>query len=105
VLKRSGAGPRAACLQQLTDGIELAIAGYAYLKGTVLTDPSLPLENVSNEAHVGVFAYATTLNVLGKSAKFDMIVSYTSLAAEGLVFGQPHARFVNGFADPRFVSR
>ena len=83
-------------------GLNFAIAGYAYLKGSVLTDPSLPLENVSNEAHIGVFAYATTLNVLGKSAKFDMIVSYTSLAAEGLVFGQPHARFVNGFADPAF---
>jgi len=83
-------------------GMNFAIAGYAYLKGTVLTDPSLPLENVSNEAHVGVFAYATTLNVLGKSAKFDMIVPYMSLAAKGLVFGVPHERYVTGFADPAF---
>ena len=71
-------------------------------KGSVLTDPSLPLENVSNEAHVGVFAYATTLNVLGKSAKFDVIVPYTSLAAKGLVFGMPRERYVTGFADPAF---
>jgi hypothetical protein len=83
-------------------GMNFAIAGYAYLKGSVLTDPSLPLENVSNEAHVGVFAYVTTLNVLGKSAKFDVIVPYTSLAAKGLVFGLPHARYVNGFGDPAF---
>ena len=83
-------------------GLSFAIAGYAYVKGTVLTDPSLPLENVSNEAHVGVFAYATTLNVLGKSAKFDMIVPYTSLAAKGLVFGLPRERYVTGFADPAF---
>jgi hypothetical protein len=48
------------------------------------------------------FAYATTLNVLGKSAKFDMIVSYMSLAAKGLVFGVPHERYVTGFADPAF---
>ncbi|MEZ0258890.1 MAG: transporter [Chthoniobacter sp.] len=83
-------------------GLNFVIVGYGYAKGSVLTDPSLPLENVSNEAHVGIFAYATTLNVLGNSAKFDMIVPYTSLAAKGLVFGQPQARFVNGFADPAF---
>jgi hypothetical protein len=83
-------------------GMNFAIAGYAYLKGSVLTDPSLPLENVTNEAHVAVLAYVTTLNVLGQSAKFDVIVPYTSLAAKGLVFGLPHARYVNGFGDPAF---
>jgi hypothetical protein len=83
-------------------GLNFVIAGYGYAKGTVLTDPSLPLDNVSNEAHAAIFAYATTLNVLGKSAKFDMIVPYTSLAAKGLVLGQPQARYVNGFADPAF---
>ena len=64
-------------------GLNFVIVGYGYAKGSVLTDPSLPLDNVSNESHVGVFAYATTLNVLGKSAKFDMIVPYVSLAAKG----------------------
>ena len=83
-------------------GLNFVVAGYGYAKGSVLTDPSLPLENVSNEAHVGVFAYATTLNVFGKSAKFDTIVPYTSLAAKGLVFGLPHSRYVTGFADPAF---
>ena len=83
-------------------GLSFLIAGYAYAEGSVLTDPSLPLENVSNNTHVGVFAYATTLNVLGKSAKFDVIVPYVSLAAKGLVFGLPHERYVTGFADPAF---
>jgi hypothetical protein len=45
-------------------GLSFAIAGYGYAKGNVLTDPSLPLDNVSNESHVAVLAYATTLNVL-----------------------------------------
>jgi hypothetical protein len=83
-------------------GLNFLIAGYGYAEGTVLTDPSLPLDNVSNDSHVGLFAYATTLNVLGKSAKFDMIVPYASLAAKGLVFGVPRERFVTGFADPAF---
>jgi hypothetical protein len=83
-------------------GLSFLIAGYTYAEGSVLTDPSLPLENVSNNLHAGVFAYATTLNVLGKSAKFDLIVPYTSLAAKGLVFGAPRERYVTGFADPAF---
>jgi hypothetical protein len=83
-------------------GLNFVIAGYGYAKGSVLTDPSLPLDNVSNEAHIGVFAYATTLNVFGKSAKFDLVVPYTSLAAKGLVFGLPRERYVTGFADPAF---
>ena len=83
-------------------GMNFVIAGYGYARGSVLTDPSLPLENVRNEAHVGVFAYATTLNVLGKSAKFDVLVPYSSLAAKGLVFGLPRTRFVTGLGDPAF---
>ncbi len=83
-------------------GLNFVIAGYGYAKGTVLTDPSLPLDNVSNNSHVAVFAYATTLNVLGKSAKFDLIVPYVSLAAKGLVLGAPVQRFVTGFGDPAF---
>jgi hypothetical protein len=100
VLRAQDLEPRA--YSNSPTGLNFAIAGYGYVKGTVLTDPSLPLENVSNEAHVAVFAYATTLDVFGKSAKFDMIVPYTSLAAKGLVLGLPRARYVDGFADPAF---
>ncbi len=83
-------------------GLNFLIGGYGSGKGSVLTDPSLPLDNVSNESHVGVFAFATTLNVLGKSAKFDMIAPCASLSAKGLVFGLPRERHVTGFADPAF---
>lgn len=83
-------------------GMNFLIGGYGYARGSVLTDPSLPLENVSNNTHAGIAAYATTLNVLGKSAKFDVIVPYVSLAAKGLVFGLPRERYVTGFADPAF---
>ena len=83
-------------------GLNFTIVGYGYAEGSVLTDPSLPLDNVSNNTHVGIFAYATTLNVFGKSAKFDMIVPYVSLAAKGLVLGVPRERYVTGFADPAF---
>lgn len=83
-------------------GLNFVIVGYGYAEGSVLTDPSLPLENVSNNTHVGIVAGATTLNVFGKSAKLDMILPYVSLAAKGLAFGEPRERYVTGFADPAF---
>jgi hypothetical protein len=83
-------------------GLNFVIIGYGYASGSVLTDPSLPLENVSNQANAGILAFATTLDVLGQSAKFDVILPFTALGAQGLVFGLPQSRYVNGFADPAF---
>src|SRR4051794_6330728 len=83
-------------------GTNFVIVGYGYASDTVLTDLSLPMENVSNESQIGIFAYARVLNVFGKSAKFDMIVPFAGLRAEGLVFGRPHEREISGLADPLF---
>ena len=67
-----------------------------------LTDPALPLENVSNESHVGVLGFATTFGAFGQTGQFGLIVPYASIAAKGLVFGLPHTRYVDGFADTAF---
>ena len=83
-------------------GLNFVIAGYAYAKGDVLTDPSLPLENVSNESHVGVFGFATTFRAFSQSGKFDFVVPLASLEAKGVAFGMPRSRHVSGFADPAF---
>ena len=34
-------------------GLNFVLLGYGYTTGTILTDPSLPIENVTNEAHIG----------------------------------------------------
>lgn len=83
-------------------GMNFFVAGYGYTKGAVLVDPSLPIENVSNEAHIAAIGLATTLNVLGQSSKLEVVVPYASLAAKGLVLDMPHARYISGFGDPAF---
>ena len=83
-------------------GLNFVIAGYGHASGTVLTDPSLPLENVSNESHFGVLGFATTFGAFGQTGQFGLIVPYASIAAKGLVFGLPHTRNVDGFADTAF---
>jgi hypothetical protein len=83
-------------------GLNFVVVGYAYSTGKLLTDPSLPVDNVSSSSHIGLLGLATTFNMLGQSAKFDLIVPYVSLAAKGQVFGVPRARYIDGFGDPAF---
>ena len=83
-------------------GLNFVLLGYGYTTGSVLTDPSLPIENVTNEAHIGVFGYVRVLNVFGKSGKVELLVPFAGLTAKGLVFGQPHTREISGLADPYF---
>jgi outer membrane putative beta-barrel porin/alpha-amylase len=83
-------------------GLNFLIAGYSYATGSVLTDPAVPLDNVSNDAHVGFLAFVRTLNVFDKSAKCEMVVPYGSLFAKGVLLGMPRERFVTGFSDPAF---
>lgn len=83
-------------------GLSFIIVGYSNAKGAVLADPSLPLDNVSNDSHIGTLALVTTLNVLGKSAKIDMAFPFGSLLANGLLDGVPRERYVLGFGDPAF---
>ena len=47
-------------------------------------------------------AYVRSLDVAGKSAKFDVILPYSSFSAHALVDGLPKDRQMAGFGDPRF---
>jgi hypothetical protein len=81
-------------------GLSFVLFGFGHTEGSVLTDPALPVDNVSIESNFGLSAFATTLDIFGKSGKIDVVLPYASLLAEGLVFGMPHTREVDGFADP-----
>ena len=52
--------------------------------------------------HTGVLAYARTLDVWGKSGKFDVILPYSQLSGSAMFAGQPHERKVTGLQDPLF---
>jgi hypothetical protein len=83
-------------------GLNFLIAGYSYSQGDVTTDPSLPLENADLQFHTILLGYARSLNVWGKSGKFDVIVPYVWLSGTAEAAGQPREREVSGPADPRF---
>jgi hypothetical protein len=83
-------------------GMNFLLAGYVYTQGGVAADPSVPLENANIKTQSAAFAYARSLDVWGKSGKFDVVLPYTWLSGTAEFAGQPVARDVSGFGDPRF---
>ena len=83
-------------------GVNFLIAGYAYTRGGIPTDSGLPITDPQLETSNAVFAYARSLDLWGKSAKFDAIVPYTWLHGTAVYAGQPVERVVNGFGNPLF---
>jgi hypothetical protein len=83
-------------------GLNFLIAGYLYSEGKIAFDPSSSIADAQFHSHTGVMAYVRSLDVGGKSAKFDVILPYSSFSAHGLVDGQPRTREMSGLGDARF---
>ena len=77
------------------------IGGYAYAKGTVGTDASVPLEDTEVRLNSAVLAYVRTLDLWGRSGKFDVILPYAWASGSTKLAGQPRKRDVSGLGDPR----
>jgi hypothetical protein len=83
-------------------GVNFLIAGYAYTRGGVSFDTSLPITDPELTTSSAVLGYARALDLWGKSGKFDVIVPYTWLSGSATYRGDPVQREVDGFADPLF---
>jgi hypothetical protein len=83
-------------------GVNFLIAGFAATRGGVAFDPSLPVTNPDLRTSNALLAYARVLDLGGRSAKFDVILPYTSLSGSADYQGQPLEREANGLADARF---
>jgi len=82
-------------------GLNFLIAGYGYVTGGVVTEPSIALENADIQSHVAFLAYARALDVWGMSGKFDVSLPYAWTSGSAELNGQFHERDVSGFGDPR----
>ena len=82
-------------------GLNFLIAGYGYTTGDVVIDPSLPLDNVHVETNGMLLAYVRSLDVWGKSGKFQLVLPSAWADGTANVVGEPRERQVLGLADPR----
>ena len=82
-------------------GVNFLLAGYAYSSGGLATSGSSPIKDAELKMHTVVLAYARSLDILGRSGKFDIILPYSDLSGSALVAGQPRERNISGLNDPR----
>lgn len=103
VIARAGAGeiePRAYVNTPV--GVNFLLSGYTFTDGGLATAASSPIKGAELKMHTGILAYARTLDVYGKSGKFDVILPYSELSGSALFAGQARERHVSGLNDPRF---
>ncbi|MBS0579538.1 MAG: transporter [Proteobacteria bacterium] len=84
-------------------GVNFLIAGYAYTQGALEFAP-LPVSDPHFDSPTAILAYARSLDIGGKSAKFDMSAPYSWLSgsARNDLSGQTVSRQISGFGDPAF---
>jgi hypothetical protein len=68
--------------------------------GPLETDPALPISDIDLEVKGIALGYSRALNLLGKSAKVDLVVPRGTLSGEAAFFGTPVEQRVTGFSDP-----
>jgi hypothetical protein len=83
-------------------GMNFVIAGYAYTRGGLAFDSSLPVTDPNLTTSSAVLGYARALDLWGKSGKFDVILPYTGLSGSAKYQGDPVEREVTGLVDPAF---
>lgn len=80
-------------------GTELALAGYAYSTGDVVTDASLPISGVDSRIHSAVFGYQQTLDLFGRTANLKFELPYATGTTSGFAMGQRASADVSGVGD------
>lgn len=80
-------------------GTELALAGYAYSTGDVVTDASLPISGVDSRIHSAVLGYQQTLDLFGRTANLKFELPYATGTTSGFAMGQRASADVSGVGD------
>ena len=81
-------------------GLNFVIAGWAWTEGGLSFDPSVPIEDPKIATNGPILAYARTLDLFGRSGKFDVILPSARLSGSAIYQGSPVSREVEGLADP-----
>lgn len=80
-------------------GTRVAVLGYAYASGDVLTDPSLPLYGVDSQISTGFLAYMQTVSLWERTTNVVVQLPYTWGSTEGVLYDQPARGEFSGWGD------
>lgn len=82
-------------------GSQFVVLAYSYQTGDVLTDESLPLQDVSVKFSAGSIAYGRTFGIAGHQANVLLASTYARGRASGTVFEDRHDVKRSGLGDLR----
>ena len=81
-------------------GMNFLIVGWAWTEGGLWFDSGGPIVDPKLTTTGPILAYARTLDIFGKSGKFDVILPGTQLSGSALYRGEPVERDITGLSDP-----
>ena len=80
-------------------GLNFLLAGYTYQTGSVLVDPSLPVQNVKATVDGEFLAYSRTIDCWGQSGSLALVAPYARVTASGDVLEQQRSVERTGVGD------
>ena len=80
-------------------GLNFLIAGYTYQTGSVLVDPSLPVQNVKATVDSEFLAYSRIIDCWGQSGSLALVAPYARVSASGDVLEQRRTVERSGVGD------
>ena len=84
-------------------GTKIALLGYKYSFGDILTDPSLPFSGVDSKIHFLSLGYLQTFSVFGRTAHMLIELPYIWSTTTGIILSPtgdiPGERVMSGVAD------
>ena len=83
-------------------GLNFVLSAYTYSDGGASPDPTVPLTDASAHINGATIAYARSFDLLGNSAKFDIVLPYAWFSGSAVYAGQLYERDISGLGDPRF---
>jgi hypothetical protein len=78
------------------------VTGFAYSSGSVVTDPSIALQDLKASIQMPSLAGVRTFGFLGMTSQVMVALPYAFAQASALVNGQPESASRSGFSDLRF---
>lgn len=81
-------------------GTNFIVLAVSQAHGPLEVDPALPVSDIDLRVRGATFGYVRSLDLWGKSAKFDVIVPYGQLTGDATFQGISVQRQITGFADP-----
>lgn len=81
-------------------GSTVVSLAYSFSDGPVLFDKTIPIVDPTGRIHSLALSYSRSLGILGRSARFDVVLPYAWGRWTGSVEDGDTARITDGFGDP-----